>query len=180
MTSDEELIALTLTSGDRRAYGELVSRHQSRVRAWLRQLTGDPTDADDLAQETFMKAWEKLRSYRGEGRFVSWLMKLAYNEFLQSRRREERRGRLGASYREETAALQAAGEEGRGELAPDLPRLLSVLGETERQVLLLNYGCGFSHAEIGEVLDIPAGTVKSHIHRGKARIREAFGLEHDS
>lgn len=181
--SDEELIALTLASGDRRAYGELVKRHQSQVRAWLRQLTGGKADADDLAQETFLKAWEKLGTLSAHGKFSAWLMKLAYNEFLQVARKNARRDRLARQYEEE-AEVQSPDSSGPVSAhvseAPDLPRMLAVLGEQERHVMLLGYACGYTHAEISEILGLAVGTVKSHMHRGKIRIRDAFGLEQSS
>lgn len=180
--SDEELVSLAVAAGDQRAFGELVRRYQSRVRGWLCQLCGDPAEADDLAQETFLKAWSRLNTFAARGRFGSWLMKLAYNEFLQAARKGQRRRRLAQQFESDALAYGATADEslspaGRGTEMPDLPRLLSVLGEEERHVMLLGYGCGFSQAEIGEITGLPVGTVKSHMHRGKARIRDAFGLE---
>ena len=180
--TDEELVSLAVATGDQAAFGELVSRHQSRVRGWLCQLCGDAAEADDLAQETFLRAWARLNTFAARGRFASWLMKLAYNEFLQSARKGQRRRRLAQQFEAEAHVHTATADEslaasGRGSEIPDLPRLLAVLGEEERHVMLLGYGCGFSHAEIGEITGLAVGTVKSHMHRGKARIREAFGLE---
>ncbi|MEJ2603679.1 MAG: RNA polymerase sigma factor [Gammaproteobacteria bacterium] len=180
--SDEELVSLAVAAGDQRAFGELVRRHQSRVRGWLRHLCGDPAEADDLAQETFLKAWERLNTYAARGRFASWLMKLAYNEFLQAARKGQRRRHLARQFEADaltqgTTADESMSPTGRGTEVPDLPRLLAVLGEEERHVMLLGYGCGFSQAEIGEITGLALGTVKSHMHRGKARIRDAFGLE---
>jgi len=178
--SDEELVAVAVAAGDQSAFGELVRRHQSRVRGWLRQLTGDVAEADDLAQETFLKAWTRLNTFAGRGRFSAWLMKLAYNEFLQSVRGAQRRRRLAGEYQADAMVLGRTADEslsGTAAEVPDLPRLLAVLGEEERHVMLLGYGCGFSQSEIGEITGMALGTVKSHMHRGKARIREAFALE---
>lgn len=178
--SDEELVAVAVAAGDQAAFGELVRRHQARVRAWLRQLTGDPAEADDLAQETFLRAWTRLNTFAGRGRFLAWLMKLAYNEFLQAVRGSQRQRRLAGEYEAQAAVLGPTADEslsGTATELPDLPRLLAVLGEEERHVMLLGYGCGFSQSEISEITGMALGTVKSHMHRGKARIRESFALE---
>lgn len=178
--SDEELVAIAVAAGDQAAFGELVRRHQSRVRAWLRQLTGDAAEADDLAQETFLRAWTRLNTFAGRGRFLAWLMKLAYNEFLQAVRGSQRRRRLAGEYEAQAAVLGRTADDslsGTAAELPDLPRLLAVLGEEERHVMLLGYGCGFSQSEISEITGMALGTVKSHMHRGKARIRESFALE---
>jgi RNA polymerase sigma-70 factor (ECF subfamily) len=148
------------------------------VRGYLRKVTGNGALADDLAQETFIRAWDKLASFRGSGNFSAWLMKIAHNEFLQSLRRSQRERRLG-----ERLGHEAAEEElpaplgGRPDAGvTDLPRLLSVLSEEERAVMVLSYAYGYSHAEIVDVTGLPLGTVKSHLHRGRARVRAAFDI----
>lgn len=175
--SDEELVARAVSLQDGNAFGELVRRHQSRVRGCLRQLTRDFALADDLAQETFVRAWDKLSSFSGQGRFVSWLMKLAYNEFLQSRRKAKRYSaavdRFGT---EQTAVHNQAGSAGVA-FSSDLEVVLAALSEEERSVMVMSFALGLSHAEIGDVTGMPIGTVKSHIHRARQRIREKFPEE---
>src|SRR5438034_1953605 len=89
--SDAQLIARVLVQDDRHAFGELVRRHQSVVRATLRKLTGgNHALADDLAQDTFMLAYRNLRSFRQEARFSTWLFRIATNAFLaDARKRKE-------------------------------------------------------------------------------------------
>ena len=78
--SDTELVARVLASDDRRAFAELVRRHQSAVRGLLRRLcAGDAAQADDLAQETFLRAYRSLKGWRGEGRLSPWLYRIAWN-----------------------------------------------------------------------------------------------------
>ena len=136
--------------------------------------------ADDLAQETFIRAWNKLASFSGKGSFVSWLMAIAHNQFLQAIRKSKRERRLREELEiekgEPAMQLDASSSATSSEL-PDLPKLLAVLTEPEQTVMLLGYGFGFSHAEITTVTGMALGTVKSHIYRGKARIRDKFGLE---
>lgn len=171
---DLDLVARARSAGDSRAYGELVRRHQSRVRVFLLRLTRDPTLADDLAQEAFLAAWQKLADFRGDGAFGGWLMRIAWTTFLQARRKQDR-------YRE--VVEQAAREEATAPAArpsdevTDLDRLLAVLGEEERAVLVMSYACGLSHREIGEACGLPVGTVKSIIFRAKERIRQDFAIQ---
>ncbi len=88
--SDADLIARVLAHEDQNAFGELVRRHQSPVRAFLaRMARGDAHLADDLAQETFLKAWKKLHSFRGNSRFSTWLFGIAFNEFRDAARRRK-------------------------------------------------------------------------------------------
>jgi RNA polymerase sigma-70 factor (ECF subfamily) len=89
-SADHRLIARVLAGRDSAAFGELVRRHQSHVRNFLRRLCGDFSLADDLAQDAFMRAWDKLNTYSGQGSFIGWLLKIAYTTFLQSRRKSKR------------------------------------------------------------------------------------------
>ena len=165
---------------DTDSFGLLVDRHQTRVRAYLRQMTREPAMADDLAQETFIRAWNKLASFSGKGSFVSWLMAIAHNQFLQAIRKSKRERRLMDDLeieKGEPAMQLAASSSATSSELPDLPKLLAVLTEQEQSVMLLGYGFGFSHVEITKVTGMALGTVKSHIYRGKARIRDKFGLE---
>jgi len=168
--SDEDLVASVVAAGDTAAFETLVRRYQGRVRNWLRQLTRDAAQADDLAQETFIRAWQRAHTFNGKGKFASWLMKIAFNGFLQSRRRQGAAVLPFELVESDEAAVTPSLE------SPDLPKMLAVLGAEERLVLILCHAHGMSHGEVAEVLDMPLGTVKSHAQRGKAKIRERFGL----
>ncbi len=173
---DGELVARAIATGNPADYDELIRRYQSDVRNWLRHLTGDPSRADDLAQETFIRAWKRLHTIGDGKKFKAWIMKIAYNMFLQSHRRQGREARLAdALGREQLAAgshVTAGGDAG----VADLPRMLAALTEGERVAMILCYAYGMSHREITELTGMPLGTVKSHIRRGAARIRERFDL----
>ena len=173
---DNQLIARVLASQDMAAFGELVRRHQSHVRNFLRKLTGDMPLADDLAQDCFIRAWEKLHTFSGKGSFIGWLLKVAYTTFLQSKRKSKRYAEI----------LEAAGNQAdvqgqtharQSEEVGDLERFLAVLTEEERAVMVMSYACGLSHREIGEATGMPVGTVKSVIFRGKQKIRTNFDIE---
>lgn len=158
---------------DANAFGELVRRHQSQVRGFLRKLTRDVTLADDLAQDAFLHAWNKLGTFTGRGSFIGWLLKVAYTTFLQSRRKSNRYGEVLDEMKQvvDDHTVQVSAE------VSDLDKFLAVLTEEERAVMILSYACGLSHREIGETAKLPIGTVKSIIFRGKEKIRESFDIE---
>jgi RNA polymerase sigma-70 factor, ECF subfamily len=168
--SDEELVARIVAAEDTAAFEALVRRHQSRVRNWLRQLTRDAGRADDLAQETFISVWQRLRTFEGRGKFVSWVMKIALNRFLQARRRQDFGAPVAVIERLDDAFLPSLE-------APDAAKMLAVLAPDERLVMILCYAHGMSHSEAADVLEMPLGTVKSHAQRAKVKIRERFGLK---
>jgi RNA polymerase sigma-70 factor (ECF subfamily) len=144
----------------------LVREHQARVRAQLRRLTqGDAAMADDLAQETFVLAWRHRDRFRGDARVSTWLYRIAYNAFLAHLR----------SAREHEALDDApALPDTRGDASAriDVERALAALPEPERVALIHCFQLDLSHAEAAEVLGWPLGTLKSHVARGKARLRE--------
>ena len=171
--SDQELVALAL-AGQTTAFETLVWRHQRYVRRWLRRIGSDAAMADDAAQEAFVRAWQRLGEYRGDGSFRGWLYRIAYSQFLQALRSGRSRQALQTRLQQHTDT-QAVHTDCQAR--PDMERLLAILGMEERACLLLCHGEGYSHGEISDLLDLPLGTVKSHIRRGVLRIREHFGIE---
>lgn len=165
-------LVLQARLGDHAAYGELVARHQGRVRGWLRHLCGDHAEADDLAQEAFVRAWTRLGDLKDAARFSSWLMRIAYNEFLQSRRRAQKRQRLAERLATEQDVHGSVAPATQPEHAVELERVLSILSGRERAVVVLNYAYGYSHGEVSELTGLALGTVKSLIQRGNRKVRE--------
>lgn len=153
-----------------------MRRHQSQVRTFLRRLSRDYELADDLAQDAFVHAWDRLHTYSGSGSFIGWLLKVAYTTFLQSKRKSNRYSEVlqemahATDTERETTASQPNEEIG------DLDKFLAVLTEEERAVMIMSYACGLSHREISDAANLPVGTVKSIIFRGKEKIREAFAI----
>ena len=165
---DQALVARVLLTEDRRAFEQLVRRHQGLVRAQLRRLLpGDTARADDLAQETFLLAWRKLHQFRGEARFSTWLYRIAYTCFLQSRRKQTG---LTEGVASDRPLLQTTPPD-TTELRLDVERALEQLSAAEQIVLLHVTQLGLSHEETAYVLAMPLGTVKSHARRGKERLR---------
>ena len=157
MQESDRQCVLRARAGDHAAYGELVARHQGRVRGWLRHLCGDHAEADDLAQEAFVRAWTRLGDLKDAARFSSWLMRIAYNEFLQSRRRAQKRQRLAERLTTEQDVHGTTAPGTQPEHAIELERVLSILSERERAVVVLNYAYGYSHGEVSDRAQRQAG-----------------------
>jgi RNA polymerase sigma-70 factor (ECF subfamily) len=182
--TDAQLIARCIVADDRHAFAELVKRHQSSVRACLRKLTaGNQALADDLAQDTFVLAWRNLKSFRQEARFSTWLYRIATNCWLaQARKRhEELLGERDAEVGEDDADAVRSGFGESGDHATmatmkiDLERALARLSDAERAAIVQCYHNDLSHEEAAYVLGWPVGTVKTHILRGKQKLRAALG-----
>jgi len=166
--TDGDLIARVLVDDDQHAFGELVRRHQSSVRGLLRQLTRtDVALADDLAQNTFLRAYKNIRSFRGEARFSTWLYRIAYNCFREDARR--RKELVGID--EEQLQAQRDPQVADPGLRHDLMHALSLLPLNERSAVLLCCQNGLSHEEAARVLDIPLGTVKTNVLRGREKLK---------
>lgn len=180
--SDAQLIARALVTDNRYAFAELVKRHQSSVRACLRQLTaGNHALADDLAQDTFILAWRHLASFRQEARFSTWLYRIATNCWLahNRRRREELLGdrvdTLAADVDTMPHIDDMQSDHARGTtLKIDLERAMAALSEAERAAIVQCYHNDLSHEEAAYVLDCPIGTVKTHVLRGKQKLKAAL------
>jgi RNA polymerase sigma factor (sigma-70 family) len=166
--SDTDLITRVLLDDDRNAFGELVRRYQSEVRHFLRRLTKmDISRADDLSQETFIKAYRSISKFRGRAKFSSWLYRIAHNTFLNDcRKRRELLTSEGEfdHFADESIRLPKG-------LVSDVDDALSQLELGERAVFDLYYRKGMTHSETAEALELPLGTVKTHLSRGKEKLR---------
>lgn len=169
--SDADLLARVLVDDDQHAFGELVRRHQSAVRGLLRQLTrSDFALADDLAQEAFLRAYKHIRSFRGEARFSTWLYRIAYNVFREDARR--RKELVGVD--EELLQQRQDPQTVDAGLKHDLMHALSLLPLHERTAVVLCCQNGLSHDEAARVLDIPLGTVKTNVLRGREKLKKTL------
>lgn len=165
---DVELAALA-AGGDRRAYGELVRRHGSAVRGLLRRLGADSATADDLAQDAFMTGFEQAAEFRGEGTFGAWIRKIAARLYLKKVKREARLIFSDTIEPVEDVMVGAASKDAASRI--DLDEALKTLSRGERLCVSLCYGADWSHGEAAEALNIPIGTVKSHVKRGLDKLR---------
>lgn len=163
---------------DSRFFGYLVKEHQSAVRGYLRRLTrGNATLSDDLAQEAFLAAYKKISTYNNTGSFKSWLFTISYRIFLMHMRKNSSNPLMNFP----TESLE--GEEieelshdtmNADDIAVkiDMENAFHSLKKNERSTLTLCYSYGMSHSEISEIMDMPLGTVKSHIARGKETLKK--------
>ena len=167
--TDADLVARVLVDDDHHAFAELVRNHQSAIRGLLRQLTrSDLALADDLAQETFLRAYKHLRSFRGEAKFSTWLYRIAYNCFREEAR--QRKEFVGV----DEALLEAEPDPQTVDpaLKQDLMQALQLLPLHERSAILLCCQNGLSHDEAARVLEIPLGTVKTNVLRGREKLKK--------
>ena len=164
---DVELANLAVAGG-REAFGELARRHGSAVRALLRRMGAESALADDLAQDAFMAAYERIAEFRGEGAFAGWIKRIAARLYLK---RWKQRAKLDpvADQDEEDGGFEGESH-AVGRL--DLDSALATLSAAERLCVSLCYGAGLSHTETAETLKVPLGTVKSHVKRGMDKLKQ--------
>ncbi len=168
---DTELVRLAARLGQQRAFAELVRRHQGKVRGLLLRLTSDRTLADDLAQEAFLRAYRGLVGFEGRARFSTWLYRITYNVYLNHRARVRELAALPDGFESGAAAPETALSPARADLRRDLDAAIASLPERYRAVVMLYYLEDVSYPEIAEILGIPLGTVKTHLHRAKKMLR---------
>ena len=162
--TDADLVARVLADDDQHAFGELVRRHQSTVRGILRQLTRtDFALADDLA-------YKNIRGFRGEARFSTWLYRIAYNCFREDARR--RKELVGVDEQQWQAERDTQTVDPG--LRHDLMHALNLLPLHERTAVVLCCQNGLSHDEAARVLDIPLGTVKTNVLRGREKLKRTL------
>lgn len=164
----DDILAAKAAGGDADAFTELVRRHERRVRAFLSRLArGD--GADDLAQETFLKAWRLAATFRGEGSYEGWLLRIAWSLFVSRTRKR------GEEPMDPAQLTLGACEDTTARL--DVERALGRLPERERAAAILCYAEGYSHGEAAAILDMPLGTLKSVVARAKAElVRQLEGV----
>ncbi len=154
--------------GDTRAFERLYRTHLGRIHGLVRRMMSD-ADVDELTQDVFVRAWEKLGTFRGEAAFGTWLHRVAINVILGQRAKlATRRGRFVA---DEVALETAPAKRGRADERMDFEGALERLPEGARQVFVLHDVEGFRHEEIGRMLGVTAGTSKAQLHRARMLLR---------
>jgi RNA polymerase sigma factor (sigma-70 family) len=163
---DAELAALAATTGEGRVFEELARRHSTRVRVLLRRMGASHALADDVAQDAFIIAFQRIGTFRNEGPFSSWVGRIAARLYVR-RWKTESRLKYSAHPLEEPDHTRSASEQD----AIDLDRALRSLSAAEQICVSLCHAAGWSHSEIAGQLEMPIGTVKSHIRRGLEKLK---------
>jgi RNA polymerase sigma factor (sigma-70 family) len=160
--SEAELLERAV-AGDAAAFGLLVLTHQSRLRGFLRRLArGDTATADDVAQETFLEAWRNIGQFRNEGAFWSWLAQIGYRRYLRLAR---------ARKLEPLDDVNLLAAESTPDTRLDLEKAMGLLSAPQRAALTMCFALGHSNEEAAAILEMPLGTLKSHVTRGRERLR---------
>lgn len=166
--SDNSLVVRVVADDDHSAFELLVRRHQSKLRNFLRRLAkNDYGRADDLAQETFLRAYKSIHTYKGTAAFSSWLYRIAYNTFLNDERR-----RFPEVEFDESQQSPVTHETENVGIETDIDRALHHLSVRQQAIFDLHYKKGMTHFEISGTLDLPLGTVKSDLKRGLDRLKQ--------
>jgi RNA polymerase sigma-70 factor (ECF subfamily) len=171
-----EMVGMDLAAareGSVEAFERLYREYAGRVFALCLRMTGDRAAAEERTQDTFVKAWEKLPSFRGESLFSTWLHRLAVNEVLMEARSGGRRAaHLVPVEESERAPVQAVGRDPGA--AMDLEKALRALPEGARQAFVLHDVYGYDHGEIARMAGYSTGTSKAQLHRARALLKETL------
>ncbi|GJG87367.1 RNA polymerase sigma factor [Gemmatimonadetes bacterium T265] len=161
-------------AGDRRAFERLYRDHVDRVFTLCARMTADRALAEELTQDVFVRAWEKLALFRGESSFATWLHRLAVNVVLNQREADGRRRRHFAPDDDGDAGERTPTRAAAPGDRMDLERAIATLPPGARRVFVLHDVEGYKHEEIGTLLGITAGGSKAQLHRARLLLREAL------
>lgn len=183
---EDRKLAEMAAEGREAAYRELLSRYERPVYSLILRMVGDAALAEDLAQEAFVKAFNAIDRYDPSYKFSSWIFKIANNRAIDHLRKkevetvsiegspnatnpeEEEESRIMLESREESPEKYAESRE----LGGHIERAIEKLKPEYRSVILLRHVEGHSYDEIADILELPLGTVKTYIHRARARLKE--------
>ncbi|MBR4099144.1 MAG: sigma-70 family RNA polymerase sigma factor [Clostridium sp.] len=179
--TESELVARA-KAGDQDAFRQLIEDNEKRVYTLCLRMCGDGEDARDLAQEAFLSAWRGLPSFKGDSSFSTWVYRLASNsciDFLRKRKRRQTAAPTASLDDPDTPWMEPSDPQQdpqrqleRQELRYAVRQGLSQLPEQHRQILVMREISGLSYQEIGQVLDLPPGTVKSRIARARLALKD--------
>lgn|GEM_PF-117476 len=203
---DETLVAKTL-QGDKEAYRVLVERYQNRLLTAITEILKSREDAEDVVQESFVKAFLSLRNFKQESSFYTWLYRITYNMAIDVRRKAVRRGGTHVEYREGGSVNKVSAEAGAGSVLASVPadhlqnvegphaallrketghrlrQVLAELSEEHRAVIMLREVDGLNYDEIAQAVGVPRGTVMSRLHYARKALQRALrdfvGQDHD-
>jgi len=183
LNNEERALIERSKRGDITAFDQLVRTYEKSVYNTAYRLSGSYDDASDIAQEAFVRAWNNLKSFRGDSAFSTWLYRIVTNVFLDDRKRKRARPQRSL---DEVIALDESsvarqfedGTPGPDEIAEGserrtaLERAIHTLPEAQRAVIVLYHSQGLSYDEIAEITNLPMGTVKSKLNRARLALRD--------
>jgi RNA polymerase sigma-70 factor (ECF subfamily) len=172
MADADSTLVLRSQNNDPAAFEELVRQHQRMVHALTFRMTGSLADAEDLAQETFLRAYEQIGGFRGSAKFSTWLYRIAVNTCLNWRQSEARRRQLYAQAAEEFSDRPAGGASGGGEQAGEVQAALLKLPAKQRAAIVLTIYDGLNHAEAAQALGCSETTVSWRVFAAKRKLKK--------
>ena len=168
--SDISLVTQVAVLHNKKAFDQLVRKYQSPVRRFfLNQTLGDEQLSDDLAQETFIKAYVNITKFRGMSSFSTWLMRIAYNVFYDDVRSRKQTEDIDTS-----SAVRQSSKSGDSNLKMDIHAALALLKPDERSCITLQLIDGYPVDQISKITGINENTVKSHLKRGKDKMANSL------
>jgi RNA polymerase sigma-70 factor, ECF subfamily len=173
--ADSELV-LQSQQGDPAAFEELIRNHQHMVHSLTFRMTGSLADAEDLAQETFLRAYEQIGSFRGTAKFSTWLYRIAVNTCLNWRQSEARRFQLQSRAAEEISAQQAGGRDSTAGEVNEVQDALLKLPAKQRVAIVLTVYDGLNHAEAARVLGCSETTVSWRVFAAKRKLKRLLTM----
>lgn len=176
MDSDAHLVALT-SAGNKAAYQQLVERYSSRIRGAAFDILRNREEAEDITQETFVKAYISIQSFKGDSSFYTWLFRIAYNLAIDLKRKQTRRGGEHLEFDESKDVNRSSVEKPdealmRKELGETVQAALSELSDEHRAALVLREVDGLSYDEISDAIGVPRGTVMSRIFYARKALQK--------
>jgi RNA polymerase sigma-70 factor (ECF subfamily) len=178
-TDEDKVWVLQSRKGDPAAFESLVRTHQRMIHSLTFRMTGSMEDAEDLAQEAFIRAYRQLDSYQGTAKFSSWLYRIAVNACLNWRQRETRRGQIHASWAESNDALRPEPESPAGEDAPgrEVQAALMKLPAKQRAAIVLTVYDGHNHAEAAKILGCSETTVSWRVFAARRKLKRLLSSQ---
>jgi RNA polymerase sigma-70 factor (ECF subfamily) len=166
--TDSQLVVIVQTTGHNKAFSELVLRHQSKLCAFLNRSTGSRSMAEDLTQETFIKSFNKISSFKQDSTFKTWLFSIGYREFLQSKRKSSAFMKMIERFKESVNPTHSSNID--LDLNIDLQSALNELSKQQRAAVLLCDACGMSHTEASIAMDVPLGSLKTYVKQAREKL----------
>ena len=170
--SEDAALAAACRSGDLRAYERLYAMHGARMKNLARNVLGNPIDAEDAVQETFLKVQRSIASFRGQSSFVTWTYRILINTCYDARRSRLRKKEVANDDSEETPRLEPRAPGAHPALRMALERALAKLTQHQRSVFLLYEVEGFRHAEIAGMLEMTETASKNTLFQAKKNLRQ--------